>query len=97
MKRVPTQKHTVEFKVEAVRLVNSEVRLAEAARQLAVNENTLWDWCKADRDGKPVAGNAPKVTPKQMELSRVRAENARLKMELEIVKKAAAYFAKASL
>jgi transposase-like protein len=77
MKRVPTQKHTVEFKVEAVRLVNSGVRLAEAARQLAVNENTLWNWCKADRDGKLVAGNAPKVTPEQMELSIPRDRNGR--------------------
>jgi transposase len=55
MKRVPRQKYTAEFKLEAVRLVNSGVRLAEAARQLAVNENTLWNWCKADRDGKLVA------------------------------------------
>ena len=97
MKRVPKQQYTVEFKLEAVRLVNSGVRLAEAARQLAVNENTLWNWCKADRDGKLVVGNAPKVTPEQMELSRLRAEVARQKMEIEILKKAAAYFAKESL
>lgn len=37
------------------------------------------------------------VTPEQMELSRVRAENARLRMEVEILKKATAYFAKDAL
>ena len=41
--------------------------------------------------------NGKPITPEQMELSRLRAENARLRMEMEIVKKAAAYFAKESL
>ena len=97
MKRVPKQKYTMEFKLEAVRLVNSGVRPAEAARQLVVNENTLWNWCKAERTGKLVAEAGPKVTSEQMELSRLRAEVARQKMEIEILKKAAAYFAKESL
>jgi transposase-like protein len=54
---------------------------------LGVNENPLWNWCKAERDGRLRGATAPKVTPEQMALSRVRAENARLKMELEILKK----------
>ena len=46
----------------------------------------------------PIGGTEAKaVTPEQMELSRVRAENIRLRRELEIVKKAAAYFAKDAL
>ena len=43
------------------------------------------------------AENGKRITPEQMEISRLRAENARLKMEMEIVKKAAAYFARESL
>jgi transposase-like protein len=42
-------------------------------------------------------GKGKPITPEQMEISRLRAENVRLKMEMEIVKKAAAYFAKESL
>jgi transposase len=42
-------------------------------------------------------GKGKPITPEQMEISRLRAENARLRMEAEILKKAAAYFAKESL
>lgn len=97
MKRLPRQKYTLEFKLEAVRLVKGGMRPAEVAQQLGITENTLLNWRKAERDGKLVPSAAPKITPEQMELSRVRAENARLKMDLEILKKAAAYFAKESL
>jgi transposase len=44
-----------------------------------------------------VGENAVKVTPEQMELARLRAENARLRMERDIAKKAAAYFAQDTL
>ncbi len=44
-----------------------------------------------------MAENGKPITPEQMEISLLRAENARLRMEMEIVKKAAAYFAKESL
>ena len=94
MKQLPKQKYTLEFKLEAVRLVKGGMRPSEAARQLGITENTLLNWRKAERDGKLLPGGAEKVTPEQMELSRVRAENARLKMENEILKKATAYFAK---
>jgi transposase len=53
---------------------------------------------KAEAGGKLGAAVKGKpITPEQMEISRLRAENARLKMEAEILKKAAAYFAKESL
>lgn len=77
----------MEFKLEAVRLVKGGMRPAEVAQQLGITETTLLNWRKAERDGKWVPGTAPQVTPEQMELSRVRAENARLKMDLEILKK----------
>jgi transposase len=52
---------------------------------------------KAAEAGKLVGAGAKPVTPEQMELSRLRAENARLKMHVEILKKATAYFAKDAL
>ncbi len=51
----------------------------------------------AYRAGKLGEGGGKAVTPEQMEISRLRAELARTKMEVEILKKAAAYFAKESL
>jgi len=97
MKRIPRQKYTLEFKLEAVKLVKGGLRPTEVAQQLGITENTLLNWRKAEREGRLVPGIAPKVTPEQMELTRLRSENARQKMEIEILKKAAAYFAKESL
>ena len=55
---------------------------------------TLDNWLRADNSGKLSVAGERIVTPEQMELARLRAENARLKMERDILKKAAAYFAK---
>jgi transposase len=100
MKRLPKQNYTLEFKREAIRRVEVEgKRQAEVARELGIIEQTLHSWRKAHRLGK-LAGatnNGKPISPEQMELSRVRAENARLKMEVEILKKATAYFAKEHL
>jgi transposase len=96
MKRVPKQRFTLEFKLEAVRLLKGGMRPSEAARQLGITETTLGNWRRAEAAGKLVAGNVPKVTP-EMDLSRMRSELGQLRMENEILKKAAAYFAKASL
>jgi len=67
---------------------------AATARELGMNEQTLRNWVKAAKAGKLNPPSAKAVTAEQMELSRVRAENARLRMENEILKKATAYFAK---
>jgi transposase len=96
MYKIPKQHYTVEFKQEAVRQVDMEGKSpAQVARELGIAEQTLSNWRKAAKAGKLATGKA--VTAEQMEVSRLKAENARLKMELEIVKKAAAYFAKESL
>ena len=55
---------------------------------------TLDNWLRADNSGKLSGAGERIVTPEQMELARLRAENARLKMERDILKKAAAYSAK---
>jgi transposase len=96
MYKIPKQSYTVEFKQEAIRQVEVEGKSpAQVARELGIAEQTLGNWRKAAKAGKLAVGKA--VTPEQMELSRVKAENARLKMEVEILKKATAYFAKESL
>jgi len=97
MFKIPKQEYTAEFKALAVKRVESGEALSRVARELGLVEQTLRNWVKAAKNGKlnPLGGKA--VTPEQMELSRVRAENARLKMENEILKKATAYFAKAVL
>ena len=55
---------------------------------------TLDNWLRADNSGKLSGAGELIVTPEQMELARLRAENTRLKMERDILKKAADYFAK---
>ena len=97
MYKIPRQNYTPEFKQEAVRLVEVEGKSpAQVARDLGISEQTLSNWRKAYKDGKLKPGTGKPVSPEQMELSRLRAENARLKMELEILEKATAYFAKKS-
>jgi transposase len=97
MKRVARAVYTEEFKVAAVQLVEAGRRPAEAAREIGVAEQTLHNWLRAHREGKLGHGKGKAVTPEQMEIARLRAEVGRLKMEAEILKKAAAYFAKESL
>jgi transposase len=88
-------RYTLEFKQEAVRLVESGQGIAAAARNLGVVEQTLCNWVKAKLEGKlkEVSGNAG-VTAEQMEISRLRAKLARVTMERDILGKATAYFAK---
>jgi transposase len=88
-------RYTLEFKLEGVRLVESGQSIAEAARSLGVVEQTLSNWVRAKRAGKLKEGSGQAgVTPEQMEISRLRAELARVKMERDILGKATAYFAK---
>ena len=88
-------RYTLEFKQEAVRLVESGQTMAAAARSLGVVEQTLGNWIKLHRAGrlKGTVGQR-QVTAEQMEISRLRAELARVTMERDILGKATAYFAK---
>lgn len=96
MKKIPKQEYTAEFKQQAVKRAQ-EVGVGVAARELGLVEQTLRNWVKAAAAGKLTAAGAKPVMPEQMELSRLRAENARLKMHVDILKKATAYFAKDAL
>lgn len=88
--------YTLEFKIEAVRLVRGGQSIAAVSQVLGVAAQTLHNWVKADAQGKLKGTSAKPVSPEQMEISRLRAELARVKMERDILKKATAYFAKES-
>ena len=98
MKKIPRVRYTLKFKLEALRRVRGGEAVLGVARELGVPEQTIRNWIKAKTEGKlGTAAKGKPITPEQMEILRLRAENARLKMEMEIIKKAAAYFARESL
>ena len=86
--------YTLEFKQEAIRLIKSSQSIKQVATTLGMPHQTLDNWLRADNSGKLSGAGERIVTPEQMELARLRAENTRLKMERDILKKAADYFAK---
>jgi transposase len=93
------RKYTREFKVEAVKLVTEKgYSLAEAARSLGIGENLLRNWKQALEAGGeeafPGQGNRPAL---EEEVRRLKAENKRLQAERDILKKAAAFFAREAL
>ena len=94
MFKIPRQEYTAEFKELAVKRVKSGQSIGAVAKGLGLVEQTLRNWVKAAKAGKLHPPGAKTITPEEMELSRMLAENARLRMENEILKKATAYFAK---
>ena len=98
---VPNRQYTDEFKVEAVRLGES-LGGTRAAKRLGIPDSSLWNWIRLSRAGKLTAA-AGAAVPVKRSVTEVEAENGRLrrelastKLDLDIVKKAAAYFAKES-
>ena len=87
-----------EFKVEAVRLVvERRVSIAQAARDLDVHVNVLRGWVRQHRANPTHAfPGVGQQAPDAAEITQLRREVARLKMERDILKKAAAFFAKES-
>src|SRR3982751_1472945 len=86
-------RYTLEFKREAVRLVESGQSIAGAGRNIGIAEQSLFNWVKAQREGR--LSGIPRsrgLNAEQMEISRLRAELARVKRERDIGGKATAYF-----
>ena len=101
---VPNRQYTEEFKVEAVRLADS-IGGNAAAKRLGVPQSTVTNWVRNRKTGRqgsaPVAADSAPAARRPV--SELEAENARLrkelvnaKLDLEIVKKAAAYFVRES-
>ena len=86
-------KYTLEFKLETVRLVKGGQSAAVTAKVLGVPKANVSNWVRLSDAGKLTGAGDKPVTPEQMELARLRAELARMTMERDIAKKAAAYFA----
>ncbi|MET3889355.1 transposase [Bosea sp. OAE506] len=88
-----------EFKIEAVRLIRDRgVSVAQAARDLDVHENVLRKWVKEFAADPAQAFPGPgQLKPEQLEIERLRREVTKLKAERDILKKAAAYFAREAI
>jgi transposase-like protein len=100
LKRGPQGRYTKEFREEAVKLVTEEkLSLPEAARRVSLPPSTIGNWVKVFKEGRlgEVGKTYRPLTEVEMELARVKKENSDLKMERDILKKAAAYFARESL
>jgi transposase len=89
------QRFTAEFKREAIKLLKTSSKpAAVVARELGIPRNRLYKWCNdAQSKGDQAFRGSGRPKASQDELTDLRRENARLK-ENEILKKAAAYFAR---
>ncbi len=92
------RKFTREFKLEAVKLIRERgVTVAQAARDLGVHGTVLRRWVREGTADLPQAfPGQGQMKPEQLEIERLRREVTKLKAERDILKKAAAYFAKES-
>ena len=92
----PRKHYTKEFKLDAISLVLDQgLTIAEAARSLGIRANMIGRWVKesqADTNGQAFRGNG-KLTAEQEEIRRLKLENKRLKLERQILKEAAVFFA----
>ena len=91
------KQYTKEFKLDAISLVVDQgLTIAEAARSLEIRANMLGRWIKeneANNNGQAFRGHG-KLTPDQEEIRRLKIENKQLKLERQILKEAAVFFAK---
>ena len=92
--KLSKQAYTAEFKGLAVKRVKDGQSVSAVCKELGLGDQTLRNWVKAAAEGKLNGAGGRVVTAEEMELSRLRAENGRLKRENEILKKATAYFAR---
>ena len=95
-KRISRRSYSNEFKLEAVRLVNqTDQTKAQIARELDISYTLLNSWCRSFRDlGNTAFQKTVGLSEEQQEIKRLRLEVKELKEDREILKKAAAYFAK---
>jgi transposase len=100
MKIGKDRKYTEEFREAAIKqVIDGKRSVPSVARGLEMSDKTLANWVAKARKGQALLKRVPAqpVSELQAENARLRQENARLKLEKEILKKAAAYFAKESM
>lgn len=97
MKDIVRARYTLEFKQEAVRLIEGGETPSSVARTLGVSFQSVDNWVKAAAAGRLRDVKGKLLGAEQMEIARLRGELARTRMERDILKKATAYFAKGSL
>ena len=100
MEKIPNSRYTKKFREEATRLViENGLSTREAATHLSLSKSTLEAWVRAAKAGKlgDVGKNRRPLTEIEVELAKVKRELIIVKMERDILKKTAAYFAKESL
>jgi transposase len=100
MERIPRAIYTKELREEAVKLVTEGgVSIPEVGRRLSIAPSTLRYWVRANKEGKlkEVGKHQKPLSEMEMELARIKRELAEVRMERDLLKKAAAYFAKESV
>ncbi len=100
MKTESDRQYTAEFRESAVKqVIEGGRKMRAVARSLEMSVKTLASWVYRARKGEALVRRGPTLPTSELEaeVSRLRQENARLKLEKEIVKNAAAYFARESL
>mgnify|MGYP003433167852 FL=1 len=99
MERIPKGIYTPEFRAEAVKLVEAEgLSIDRAAKRLSVPKSSLSNWVRAARAGKLTEVGKGQWLPSELELelARTRKELVEVKLERDLLKKCAVYFAKES-
>ena len=99
MERIPKGIYTPEFRAEAVKLVETTgISIGRAAKQLSLPKSSLDNWVRAAKEGKLAEVGKGQRLPSELELelARTRKELAETKMERDLLKKFATYFAKES-
>ncbi|MBK1724425.1 helix-turn-helix domain-containing protein [Thiocystis violacea] len=94
MQKIPKQECTAEFREQVVKRVQKGKSMRGVAKEMGLAEQTVRNWVKA---GTLNGAGVVQVRPEAMEVSRLRAEVARLKQENAILRKATAYFARDAL
>lgn len=82
MEKMRRARYTLEFKLEALRLIGAGQSIAAVAATLGLADQTLHNWIKAQREGRLGRPGSKPVSPEQMELARLRAELGKTKMAL---------------
>jgi transposase len=92
MNAVTKKRYTAEFKAQAVGLVGVGKPVKEVARDLGISEGVLYEWVRKGSQAAQLGSAGPRAVGERSEadeLRRLRRENANLKLENDILKKAA--------